>query len=227
MPLRYRGPFIEAPYSDSDGSNSGEIIEVIIEEQQKMSLAERDTVVDGLFTNKVVADVLLRSKVEEGQTAESLHGCNPGSVGHPELCLRPCLFFSVGECSNGMACCFCHMSHPTRVVHLDKYNRQTLQKMDLGERFAIMAPVLRSKLEQTEHGARLIEDLDRVCKLVPINHSRPLCQDKRDSRSLLCALQRMSVRSLLTQLRNTPMCKDSGTHRAIEVFSRALDIRRT
>jgi len=194
-------------------------IELIIEEHQRTSDAERN-VADG-STNSMVADVLLRSEVEEGQVVETLHSCNPGSFGHPELCSRPCLYFKAGECSNGMECCFCHASHPTRAVHLDKYNRQTLQKMDLADRFVLMAPVLRSKLQLTEFGWRLIEDLDRVCKLVPNKPALPervKCRHKRDTRSLLCALQGMSARSLLTQLRNTPMCRDSGSHRAIEGF---------
>mmetsp|Transcript_58480 Transcript_58480/g.169683 ORF Transcript_58480/g.169683 Transcript_58480/m.169683 type:complete len:175 (+) Transcript_58480:93-617(+) len=37
---------------------------------------------------------------------------NGGSIGHPVICSRPCLYYTLGECANGDACAFCHMPHP-------------------------------------------------------------------------------------------------------------------
>jgi len=75
------------------------------------------------FTNQVVADELLRARIRSGggkrhgasMTASAIQSargsaaaaassalvCNPGSQGHPELCLRPCLYFAQGNCTNG------------------------------------------------------------------------------------------------------------------------------
>ncbi|CAK0876420.1 unnamed protein product [Prorocentrum cordatum] len=50
---------------------------------------------------------------------------NPGSLGHPEMCVRPCLYFS-GRCASGDACKFCHCPHPTRPVHLGRSHRRRL-----------------------------------------------------------------------------------------------------
>ncbi|CAE8743590.1 unnamed protein product [Polarella glacialis] len=34
---------------------------------------------------------------------------NPGSMAHPELCRRPCIYFAAGSCANGSACGYCHL----------------------------------------------------------------------------------------------------------------------
>merc|ERR1712232_1392557 len=102
----------------------------------------------GPMTNNIVADALLRAKAGdtlEGLEAEALR-LNPGSVGHPELCSRACLFFIQGQCTNGNSCAFCHQPHPKRAAHLDKRNREILRRLDLSDRFAFMAPILRAKL---------------------------------------------------------------------------------
>ena len=39
---------------------------------------------------------------------------------HPELCMRPCLYFNAGSCANGITCQFCHLPHRKRRSELPK-----------------------------------------------------------------------------------------------------------
>ncbi|CAK0809780.1 unnamed protein product [Prorocentrum cordatum] len=71
---------------------------------------------------------------------------NAGSFGHPEMCVRPCLYFLRGQCTNGGACRFCHYQHPTRPVHLGRQHRKTLEAMTAVECFGISAPILERKM---------------------------------------------------------------------------------
>lgn len=70
---------------------------------------------------------------------------NPGSVGHPNLCRRPCMYEAAGECNNGQNCDFCHMPHPKRSVRLNKRHRNNLKDLPLDELLEIMLPILRRK----------------------------------------------------------------------------------
>eukprot|EP00445_Apocalathium_hangoei_P021785 CAMPEP_0203912232 /NCGR_PEP_ID=MMETSP0359-20131031/53322_1 /ASSEMBLY_ACC=CAM_ASM_000338 /TAXON_ID=268821 /ORGANISM="Scrippsiella Hangoei, Strain SHTV-5" /LENGTH=117 /DNA_ID=CAMNT_0050838123 /DNA_START=18 /DNA_END=368 /DNA_ORIENTATION=+ len=38
---------------------------------------------------------------------EVVPSLGPGSIGHPQLCDRPCLYFAKNECANGMDCEYC------------------------------------------------------------------------------------------------------------------------
>ncbi|CAE6964756.1 unnamed protein product [Symbiodinium natans] len=73
---------------------------------------------------------------------------NPGSLGHPEVCRRPCIYFSVSGCTNGDECGYCHMPHMQRPVHLDKRQRELLQTLNTGELMAILLQHLRTKAEE-------------------------------------------------------------------------------
>ncbi|CAJ1354464.1 unnamed protein product, partial [Effrenium voratum] len=52
-------------------------------------------------------------QADEGQTKEvDLQGMpSLGSIGHPEVCRRPCIYFSAGHCELGEACNYCHVAH--------------------------------------------------------------------------------------------------------------------
>eukprot|EP00440_Ansanella_granifera_P025429 gb/GFBE01027617.1/.p2 GENE.gb/GFBE01027617.1/~~gb/GFBE01027617.1/.p2 ORF type:complete len:315 (-),score=90.90 gb/GFBE01027617.1/:129-1073(-) len=69
----------------------------------------------------------------------------PGSVGHPEVCRRPCLYFAAGSCSNGAACGYCHMPHTQRPAHLDKQQRELLKQMSTADLLNIVARQMRSR----------------------------------------------------------------------------------
>ncbi|CAK0856390.1 unnamed protein product [Prorocentrum cordatum] len=71
---------------------------------------------------------------------------NAGSMGHPEMCVRPCLYFLRGECANGGGCKFCHCEHPVRPVHLGRRHRKTLGAATTAECFGILLPIIETKM---------------------------------------------------------------------------------
>lgn len=74
-------------------------------------------------------------------------GKNPGSMGHPELCNRACLYFASGACANKHTCGYCHLSH-LRKPHFDKRARTQLAKMSSAEVISAMLPALKEKAKK-------------------------------------------------------------------------------
>lgn len=165
----------------------------------------------------------------DGQSMQAFRADNPGSIGHPELCSRPCLFFAEGQCENGSNCLFCHGTHAKRPAHLDKRNREMLQRLDLADRLAIMAPILRTKLSSTRDGGELVAALDQACRILPASDQAANSERSRrgrDTRTLFVALKCMAARSLLALLNHGPKCEDSAKHRAIKDFLHKCDLHR-
>jgi len=73
---------------------------------------------------------------------------NIGSIGHPDLCQRPCVYYSAGNCVAAQDCTFCHLPHPKRPVRLDKRHRETLKSMGFPDLLKFVVPVLRQKLSE-------------------------------------------------------------------------------
>ncbi|CAE8700126.1 unnamed protein product [Polarella glacialis] len=84
---------------------------------------------------------------------------NPGSMAHPELCRRPCIYFAAGSCANGSACGYCHLSHEHRPSHLDRRHRDLLRNLSEAECLALLLPVLRCRAESTGLAAEAVEVL--------------------------------------------------------------------
>ncbi|CAE8743588.1 unnamed protein product [Polarella glacialis] len=84
---------------------------------------------------------------------------NPGSMAHPELCRRPCIYFAAGSCANGSACGYCHLSHENRPSHLDRRHRYLLRNLSEAECLALLLPVLRCRAESTGLAAEAVEVL--------------------------------------------------------------------
>ncbi|CAE8720509.1 unnamed protein product, partial [Polarella glacialis] len=84
---------------------------------------------------------------------------NPGSMAHPELCRRPCIYFAAGSCANGSACGYCHLSHEHRPSHLDRRHRDMLSNLSETECLALLLPVLRCRAESTGLAAEAVEVL--------------------------------------------------------------------
>mmetsp|Transcript_71808 Transcript_71808/g.113841 ORF Transcript_71808/g.113841 Transcript_71808/m.113841 type:complete len:293 (+) Transcript_71808:83-961(+) len=74
--------------------------------------------------------------------------CSVGSIGHPDLCRRPCMYFAAGKCSNGAACDYCHMSHDGRTMHLDKRQREFLSKIPIEKFLALILHYLEAKADE-------------------------------------------------------------------------------
>lgn len=125
--------------------------------------------------------------------------CNPGSAGHPELCMRPCIYFASGHCTNGNTCEFCHLGHPKRPVHLDKRHRELLRSMATADVSALVLPVIKSKVDEiapSEFARQLVNEL--YSRLgVDFNLLEPVATN-RHQRMLVLTLNAMSLRSLLT-----------------------------
>lgn len=66
-----------------------------------------------------------------------------GSVGHPELCHRPCIYFAFGHCENGSACGYCHMEHQEKPIKLDKQQRAMVHCLSKPQVLAIMLRYLK------------------------------------------------------------------------------------
>lgn len=86
---------------------------------------------------------------------------NPGSVGHPELCRRPCIYFAAGQCRNSADCSFCHLSHAHRSATLDKNQRQMIKQLSKHEFLSVLLRCLRTKATQ----GQFEEDAKEVLEL--------------------------------------------------------------
>jgi len=125
-------------------------------------------------------------------------GCSRGSVGHPELCSRPCLYFAMGSCENGESCEYCHMAHSKRPVHLDKRHREMLRSMPPLEWAALVLPILQNKVEAVDDSLvtrAMLGDIAAHCG-IPVG-SVSSCVPKRCQRMLILSLGLMSLTSLL------------------------------
>eukprot|EP00439_Symbiodinium_sp_Y106_P005682 s630_g1.t1 len=71
-----------------------------------------------------------------------------GSLGHPELCHRPCVFISAYRtpCQHGADCDYCHLPHPDRGRSLDKRQRDYLRRLGEADLLAVLLPHFRTKL---------------------------------------------------------------------------------
>jgi len=142
-----------------------------------------------LENNRAVAAKMITAKAGKGMNSEGKISCvkafshsrsgsgtscctsttasvqNPGSIGHPFICNRPCLFFAAGECSAGQSCTFCHLDHGRRPSHLDKRGRQQLAGMEWKELLAAALPVLQQKARRGgfhKHASELFATLTAV-----------------------------------------------------------------
>ncbi|CAK8991835.1 unnamed protein product [Durusdinium trenchii] len=70
---------------------------------------------------------------------------SPGTLGHPEVCRRPCMHFQIGHCDNGSSCNFCHEAHPHKTAKLDKKQRLLLQSLKIQEFTALIAQEVRER----------------------------------------------------------------------------------
>ena len=87
-----------------------------------------------------------------------------GSLGHPEFCVRPCVYFAKGGCHLGAECKYCHEAHNTH-PKFDKRQRTTVQALSAYGVLSLLHPVLARKGQQLRIRAllNLIEaEMDRL-----------------------------------------------------------------
>mmetsp|Transcript_178852 Transcript_178852/g.567541 ORF Transcript_178852/g.567541 Transcript_178852/m.567541 type:complete len:240 (+) Transcript_178852:145-864(+) len=132
---------------------------------------------------------------------KDMAGCSRGSVGHPELCSRTCLYFATGTCANGSDCDYCHLAHPKRSVHLDKRRRDILRSMPLQEWATLVLPIVQQRIEAVDKSPEsqaMLADIAARCG-IPID-SMPAATPHRSLRLLVLTLRSMSLKALLSAM---------------------------
>ncbi|OLQ11828.1 hypothetical protein AK812_SmicGene4258 [Symbiodinium microadriaticum] len=85
-----------------------------------------------------------------GGFLESL-AASHGSLGHPQLCQRPCVHMAKrGSCSLGSACRFCHDSHFIAPLKMEKAQREIMQAMRKEDVRTLLIPHIQNRLQQLE-----------------------------------------------------------------------------
>jgi len=161
------------------------------------------------------------------EAMENLQTCSciaphRGSVGHPELCTRPCIYFAAGNCANGSACHFCHEPHPYRPSHLDKRHRQMLKEMPFCTCLRLMTPLIKEK------AASLHLPAEYMIQLLDTIEAASLAEKRQEGanikghivNSFTQAFRVMSLRSLLSTLKRA--AKNKHTLDALEHVLQAM-----
>mmetsp|Transcript_87813 Transcript_87813/g.253242 ORF Transcript_87813/g.253242 Transcript_87813/m.253242 type:complete len:331 (+) Transcript_87813:64-1056(+) len=136
------------------------------------------------------------------QAGSILPSPNAGSLGHPALCSRPCLYFPAGQCANGESCEYCHMAHTQRSPHLNKRHRDQFRNLGGVAARALIMPLVKEKalaLDASDETALAVDRLARECgaeepAFVPM---------PREGSSLRAALRGMNLTALLLILRRS------------------------
>ncbi|CAE7395046.1 unnamed protein product [Symbiodinium necroappetens] len=88
-----------------------------------------------------------------------------GSLGHPVLCHRPCVYLLKGSiCKQGALCQFCHHSQHSPMPKLDQMQRARVQRMTEQELLRLLIPHIREQAraaglqERAEHFIRTLQD---------------------------------------------------------------------
>lgn len=167
--------------------------------------------------------------------------CNPGTRGHPQLCARPCVSFFKGFCAAGRSCGHCHMTHPHRMSHLDRRNRDLLKVLSFYERVQLFQPLVEGRLDElaatgpevAAAASELRQLFHQCCEAPPSQPSQGsacACTGARFNRSKLMNLRKAveatsSLRSLLALLLDSK-ATPSGSRRSVAI-ERAMEQLRT
>ncbi|CAE7942230.1 unnamed protein product [Symbiodinium necroappetens] len=168
----------------------------------------------------------LEAEVEtdkKDQTKAAGRTVNPGTLGHPQLCCRPCVYLVIaGSCRNGEECEYCHEPHDARVPKLDKQQRQLLRTLNEADTLGLLLPYLTEKarsmppiaLELVSQLERHLASLDSAtgtvisnARLVKLAH----VLQKMSFIRVLCLMPTVwstEVKTLLAELRRAYICAD-------------------
>lgn len=213
--IKASGPVVGTHTVQVATSQAIETMEKVVEAVQ-----QRDSGASSLATNEVVADILLRAKGAKGsEIAGPLNAAlNSGSLGHPELCTRPCLYFNAGSCANGITCQFCHLPHRKR-LHLDKRKRELFKSMSDFECVSMVLPILLARVEEMSLGAELMKLVSNIGVAAQAGQAAPPTGGggSKEKASLLTVLKALSFRALLIMLNR------SSSHAPAQPLSNAID----
>jgi len=193
------------PYASSDNKNVADMI--MTSKVQDGTQLSRMTKVDSRLTisdassstSFVVPSGYLESPPAPVTSKNHSHA---GSIGHPEMCKKPCLFFQSGQCVHMANCSFCHLAHPHRASHLDKRNRDLLTRLPVGDRLHILLDALRSRAQVLPYKSaadRFVDILESACNPHLSNEVMPTRdRDQKTVKKLWCALQGQVFSSLIS-----------------------------
>lgn len=122
---------------------------------------------------------------------------NVGSLGHPDFCARPCIFFASSTCANGLSCGYCHGSHVKRPARLNKARKDMLMELPDAVAKACLMPLVRRKalaIDDAVDTRSLLQALDEAWHVTP-EESMSVARPPR--------LGSVGLRSLLVTLRHT------------------------
>lgn len=196
-------------------SREGEAVEVVLspreiraENAERSERSERSQDAENGEALGEVADQKLEDSNAEEEADSQVR--NPGSLGHPEMCTRPCLFFAAGQCQNRESCEFCHLPHNRRPTHLDKRNRELLKSFSSEEKLATILPILSEKLQKycnNPAAFQLLLQLETLSANSGVDleamSTTSSKQTAKGERTLKSALRAVTLRSLLTLLLRT------------------------
>eukprot|EP00747_Dinoflagellata_sp_TGD_P151766 gnl/TRDRNA2_/TRDRNA2_177241_c0_seq2.p1 gnl/TRDRNA2_/TRDRNA2_177241_c0~~gnl/TRDRNA2_/TRDRNA2_177241_c0_seq2.p1 ORF type:complete len:361 (+),score=60.94 gnl/TRDRNA2_/TRDRNA2_177241_c0_seq2:71-1153(+) len=198
--------------------------------QNSDSESTRDSILStwGSFHSSTESD---GKGAEDVEGMENLLTCSrlvshSGSVGHPELCSRPCLYYAAGKCVNGNACRFCHEPHPDRAHHLDKHHRQMLKAMPFSTSLHLMSPIIKTKAAALDLPAEFVAQLLDSLEVASIVENKYEVETEEAAikthiaQSFTRAFRLMSLRSMLATL--TRKAKNQHTQEAIEKVLQAM-----
>lgn len=157
----------------------------------------------------------LRANAEPAQEPQKVNTLriSGGSLGHPEVCRRQCIYFLQGNCNNGDDCAYCHLPHPGKAPKLDKRQRQLMAALTRPELFAL---ILHLTSVRAEEMGMLIEAQEVIAILESEAGATVPSMDDRETRALRKTLARMSFSSLI----GTVSCRQSD---GVDSLSTAME----
>lgn len=120
-----------------------------------------------------------------------------GSLGHPELCHRPCLFFARERCQSGSECRYCHLDHSDRPAGLDKSQRQAVKLLSQGQLLSLLLPHLQTRAE--ERG--FLEEAQDILQIAGQSSEEPIAISNTLQRKLHKVFRKMSFSGMLGLIR--------------------------
>lgn len=191
------------PYTSSDNKNVADMIMTSkVEENKQLSrmkiVCPRATNSDASSSTSFAAPSGYLGSPPAPVTGKNRS--HAGSIGHPEMCKKPCLFFQSGQCVHMANCSFCHLAHPHRASHLDKRNRDLLTRLQVGDRLQILIDALRSRAQVLPYkraADRFVDILESACNPHLSDEVMPM-RDQKTVKKLLCALQGQVFSSLIS-----------------------------
>lgn len=122
---------------------------------------------------------------------------SPGTLGHPEVCRRPCMHFQLGHCMNGSDCNFCHAAHREKAAKLDKKQRMLLQTLSNQEFSAMILQYVQQRLAPASEAAKVAAaDLIECLREKAAEASLPTLLE-REQKNLQKTFARMNVSNLI------------------------------